>query len=322
MKPIKKIIQNKKILLILGAILIVLVIFLIFLELVEPVSKGSEKLIVIEKGWGSGDIAQRLKDEDLIKSKWLFVFYAWVRGFNKHLQAGDYLLNPEMTLFKIAKIIARGEINPNWVKITIPEGWTNKQIEERLIEYGIIKSGDKLSKDQEGFLFPDTYYFYEDSSAEEIVRKMESNFNRKVTEDLRRDIERQKKTLYDVLIMASLLEKEVKSDEDKTIVSGIFWNRLKNKYPLESCATTAYILGVDKWRYSYEDTRIKSPYNTYLNIGLPPTPINNPGLSTIKAAIYPKETDYNFFLTDPETGKTIFSKTFEEHNANKRKYFY
>jgi len=117
------------------------------------------------------------------------------------------------------------------------------------------------------------------------------------------------------------LEKEIKSDEDRVIVAGIFWKRLENKYPLESCATIAYILGVDKWRYSYEDTRIKSPYNTYINIGLPPTPINNPGLSAIRAAIYPQETDYNFFLTDPETGNTIFSKTFQEHNRNKAKYF-
>ena len=121
--------------------------------------------------------------------------------------------------------------------------------------------------------------------------------------------------------MASILEREVKSDEDRAIVSGIFWKRLESNYPLESCATIAYILEIDKWRYSVEETRIESPYNTYLNVGLPPTPINNPGLSAIEAAVYPEYTDYNFFLTDPETGVTIFSKTFDEHNANKRKYF-
>ena len=319
-KIIEKLIQDKRTFLTLGVISIILVIFLIFLELVGPVSKGSEKLIVIEKGWGSGDIAEKLKEEGLIKSKWGFVFYVWFRGFNERLQAGDYLLNPNMNLFKIANIITKGEVTPNWVKVTIPEGWEIRKIEERLVVLGILNSKDKLPQNKEGYLFPDTYYFYKDSSVEEIVQKMESNFNRKITEDLQEDIQKQKKTLYQVLIMASLLEKEVRSDEDRAIVSGIFWKRLKNNYPLESCATIAYILGVDKWRYTYEDTRIKSAYNTYLNRGLPPTPINNPGLSAIKAAIYPEQSDYNFFLTDPETGRTIFSKTLEEHNANKRKY--
>jgi UPF0755 protein len=126
--------------------------------------------------------------------------------------------------------------------------------------------------------------------------------------------------LKNAVIMASILEKEVKSDEDRKIVAGIFWKRLENNYPLESCATIAYILGKEKKQYSYEDTRVKSPYNTYINLGLPPTPINNPGLSAINAALNPKQTDYNFFLTDPVIGTTIFSKTLAEHNTNKAKY--
>jgi len=292
---------------------------MLVLEAISPVCKGEERVVKIEKGWGSTEVAQKLKDEQIIKSKWFFVFYAWVRGYKNHLQAGEYLLNPQMSIPKIAKIIANGEINPNWVKVTIPEGWTNKQIEERLIALNVIKSEDKLPKDQEGYLFPDTYYFYKNISVDDVVKKMRDNFNSKITEDFKEELKKQNKSLYDVLIMASILEKEVVSDEDRVIVSGIFWKRIKNNYPLESCATIAYILGVDKWRYSYEDTRIKSSYNTYLNPGLPPTPINNPGLSAIKAAIYPKQTDYNFFLTVPD-GRTIYSKTLEEHNKNKVKY--
>ena len=317
----QKILQNKKFPIILGIVLGAIFLLFIFLEIISPVScKGEEKVIVIEKGWGSGKIGQKLKDEKLIKSKWFFVFYVWTRGYNKHLQAGEYLLSPQMTLFQIADIVAKGEINPNWLKITIPEGWTNKQIEERLISLEVIRPENKLPKEKEGYLFPDTYYFYRNSDVDTVVQKMRDNFNKKVTEDLLREIEKQGKTLYEVLIMASILEKEVISDEDRAIVSGIFWRRLENNYPLESCATIAYILGVEKWRYSYEDTRIESSYNTYINTGLPPTPINNPGLSAIKAAIYPKYTDYNFFLTDPKTGDTIFSKTLEEHNQNKAEY--
>jgi UPF0755 protein len=104
------------------------------------------------------------------------------------------------------------------------------------------------------------------------------------------------------------------------IVSGLFWDRIKNRQALESCATLAYILGENKAQYSLEDTQINSPYNTYRNRGLPPGPITNPGLNAIKAAIYPIYTDYNYFLSDPKTGDTIWSKTFEEHKQNKWKY--
>ncbi|MFZ5559462.1 MAG: endolytic transglycosylase MltG, partial [Patescibacteria group bacterium] len=273
---------------------------------------GEEKVVKIEKGWGSIEVAQKLRDEQIIKSKWFFVFYSWIRGYNNRLQAGEYLLSPKITIFEIAKIIANGEINPNWVKITIPEGWTNKQIEVRLKENGVIGQDEKLSENSQGYLFPDTYYFYKSLGIEEVIKKMRDNFDKKVGKD----------TSYDILKMASILEKEVISDEDRAIVSGIFWERIKNNYPLESCATIAYILGIDKWRYSYQDTRIKSPYNTYINLGLPPTPINNPGLSAINAALNPKQTDYNFFLTDPDTGTSIYSKTLDEHNANKTKYLH
>ena len=288
---------------------------LLILQAVASKCEGEEKLIKIEKGWGSGEVAQELKDEELISSKWTFILYVWVRGYKNHLQAGEYLLNSKMSIPKIAKIIAQGEVAPNYAKVTIPEGWTNKQIEERLVAAGVLKQGDKLPQDQEGYLFPDTYYFEKNSSIDAVIKKMQDNFTKKT-----KSLDLQSHNLYDILKMASILEREVISDEDRAIVSGIFWKRLKNNYPLESCATIAYILGIEKWRYSYEDTRIKSAYNTYINLGLPPTPINNPGLSTIKAALNPQQTNYNFFLTDPATGRTIFSKTLEEHNKNKVKY--
>jgi len=317
MSKFSKLLQNRKLLLI---IFIAIFIVVIVLGFVGPkCNKEEEKLVKIEKGWGSGEVAEKLKSENLINSKWFFVFYVWVRGYSNHLQAGEYLLNTEMTVPKISKILVEGQTNPNWVKITIPEGWTSKQIEERLISSGVIKSGEKLPNDKEGYLFPDTYYFYKNTSIADVVKKMEDNFNGKITEDLKAEIKKQNKNLYDILKMASIVEREVISDEDRAIVAGIFWKRIKNNYPLESCATIAYILGKEKKQYSYEDTRVKSPYNTYINSGLPPTPIDNPGLSAIKAAIYPKITDYNFFLSAPD-GRTIYAKTLEEHNANKVKY--
>lgn len=319
MNKILKLLQNRKLLLI---IFIAIFVALIILGFVGPnCNKGEDKLVKIEKGWGSGEVADKLKSEQIINSRWIFILYVWVKGYNHHLQAGEYLLNTKMTIPEISKILTKGETNPNWVKVTIPEGWTNTQIEERLVSSDVIKSGEKLPQDKEGYLFPDTYYFYKNISISDVVKKMEDNFDGKLKEIL--SAEAQEKLgeggLYDILKMASIVEKEVISDEDRAIVAGIFWKRIKNNVPLQADITIAYILGVDKWRYSYEDTRIKSPYNTYLNLGLPPTPIDNPGLSAIKAAIYPKQTDYLYFLSAPD-GRTIYAKTLEEHNANKAKY--
>ena len=317
MKKIINLIKNKKFqLAIFIALLFVLIVITV---LVRPVGRGEDKLVKIEKGWGSGEVAQELKSNGLIKSKWFFVFYVWARGYSNHLQAGEYLLSPKMGFFEIAKIIAKGEISENIVKVTIPEGWTVKQINERLISTGVINAEDKISQNEEGYLFPDTYYFYENSSANDIIKKMKDNFDGKITEEMKGEIKKHNKTLEEIMIMASILEKEVKSDEDRAIVSGIFWTRIENKMPLQADITIAYILGIDKWRYSYEDTRIKSPYNTYMNLGLPPTPIDNPGLSAIKAAIYPQYTDYVYFLSASD-GTTIYAKTLDEHNVNKLRY--
>ena len=139
---------------------------------------------------------------------------------------------------------------------------------------------------------------------------------------MRKDIKAQDRTIYEIITMASIVEKEVRILEDMKTVAGIFWDRIKYGQALESCASLAYILGESKVQYSVADTKIDSPYNTYKNPGLPPGPISNPGLNAVRAAIYPEYTSYNYFLSDPQTGDTIFSKTFEEHKQNKQKYLY
>jgi len=302
--------------------LLVIVFFITLHQLTAPLNaKNGEKVFTVEEGEGLEKIAEKLDSQGVIRSKWGFIFHVLLQGQSKGLQAGQYQLSSAMSVNEIVTTIVGGKVIPQGIKVTIPEGFSNRQIEKRLFNLGIIGKDDKLPQETEGYLFPDTYYFEKDSSIEKIVKKMQDNFLKRVGEEISRDLLADSSMkLPNAVIMASILEKEVKSDEDRAIVAGIFWKRIENNYPLESCATIAYILEVDKWRYSYEDTRIKSPYNTYINIGLPPTPINNPGISAIKAALYPKESEYNFFLTDPETGKTIFSKTLEEHNANKVKY--
>ncbi len=305
-----------------GLIIVFICLLFFYYQLQAPLDKsGEEKPIIIESGEGLEQIAHKLKTKQVIRSEWIFVYYAWLKNKEDKLQAGKYILSSSMNIPEIVRKITSGEIVQEWVKVTIPEGWTNEQIKQRLVSLELISANTDIPLSLQGYLFPDTYYFDKDVSADEIISRMKNNFNKKIDQQLIEEIEKQDKILEGILIMASLLEREVRSYEDMKIVSGIFWKRLENNYPLQSCATIAYILKQDKWRYSYEDTRIQSPYNTYTNTGLPPTPINNPGLLAIKAAVYPQQSAYNFFLTDPETGQTIFSETLEEHNANKQKYF-
>jgi cell division protein YceG involved in septum cleavage len=178
----------------------------------------------------------------------------------------------------------------------------------------------------EGYLFPDTYRVYATSTVDEAIDKMLSNFDRKLTAKMRSDIKAQGKTIYSIVTMASLIEKEAPIDyqnndsSDAKTISGIFWNRLKIGQPLQSDATLSYILNDNKPQHSGRELEIDSPYNTYRYRGLPPGPICNPGLLAIEAAIYPTDTDYFYFLTPKGKEDVIYARTYEEHLQNKYKY--
>ena len=244
---------------------------------------------------------------------------------------------------KVSKRQESAVIHPRpEVTIKVIEGWNIKQLASYLDSFGGVLASSSVDigtltmadfKDDysflsglpaktslEGYLFPDTYRIYASSSATDIVYKMLDNFDNKLTEEMRQDIIAQHKTLSEIITMASIIEKEVTVSTDMAIVSGIFWDRITNGQALQSCATLAYILGENKPQYSYEETRTPSAYNTYLHRDLPPGPIANPGLMAITAAIYPKDTNYNYFLSDPKTGDTIYASTYDEHLQNKNKY--
>ncbi len=178
----------------------------------------------------------------------------------------------------------------------------------------------------EGYLYPDTYRIYATSSPRELVVKMLQNFDNQLTAKMRADIKKQGKTIYEIVTMASLLEKEAPinyksgDNRDARIISGIFWNRIKYGQALQSCATLAYVLGVNKSQYSSADIQTESLYNTYKYRGLPPGPISNPGILAIEAAIYPLSTNYNYFLTPAGSKDIIYSTTYSEHLRNKSKY--
>ncbi|MFH1255099.1 MAG: endolytic transglycosylase MltG [bacterium] len=328
---------------ILSLIIIAASVFFYWRGLNSPVSsEGEYRIFIVNKGEPAEKIADNLKKENLIRSA--FYFKHEIKS-GDNLKAGEYMVSPKLSAREIIKILASGNIVNRETAIKIIEGWSNKSIGDYLeknnladaekfmvlAESGIGKwkfdfakpdflNDSPANANLEGYLFPDTYRIFEDASAEEIISKMLDNFGKKISSEMAEEIKRQKKNIHEIIIMASVIEKEVRSREDMKIVSGIFWNRIKNGQALESCATLAYILGLNKEQYSIEDTKIDSPYNTYKYRGLPPGPIANPGLNAIMAAIYPEDTDYNYFLSDPATGKTIYSKTFDEHNRNKYKY--
>ena len=311
-----------------------------------------DQIFIISSGEGVTRISKNLFNAGLIKSQFYFKIYVWQISMESKFQAGEYALNPSMPMREIAEVLTAGRSLSKEKKIKIIEGWNIRNIDKYLKESNIILDGSFIelaekgiinykfpqsagqagiikmeflndapqNANLEGYLFPDTYKIYQDATAEDIIQKMLVNFDKKLTDEIRAEINKQSKTVYEIITMASVIEKEVRTIEDMEIVSGIFWDRIKYGQPLESCATLAYILGINKKQYTIEDTKINSPYNTYQNCGLPPGPICNPGFNAIKAAVYPEFTDYNYFLSSKDKGETIFSKTFDEHNMNKAKY--
>jgi UPF0755 protein len=313
----------------------------------SPVQDESEQIIFsVEEGNKTREISNKLKEEGIISSPFYFDWYAAFRDIDTKIQAGEYALDKNMNIKEIAAILSVGNSQSREKTIKIIEGWDINNIAQYLEEQhgfsakefikltepgeGTCFSRDicqfsniesiPAGKSLEGYLFPDTYRIFSDATTEDVIAKMLSNFGTKISGQMLADIENQGKNLYQIITMASLVEKEVRKTEDMKIVSGIFWNRIKRGQPLESCATLAYVLGENKSQYSIEDTKVDSPYNTYKNYGLPPGPIANPGLNAINAAIYPAETDYLYFLNELGSGKTHFAETFEEHARNKALY--
>jgi len=304
---------------------------------------------IIKKGEGLDEISQNLKDHGLIKNEILFKIYAVLNQAKNKFWPGEYQISLNKNIKGILSSLISRPLAPE-KQVVIVEGLSNRQIEKFLIQQGLILEGDfvaalkiisqnqvylnnfsfldekskKISNDEEiaflqGYLFPDTYRFYEQTSAEAIIKKMLENFETKYDSEIKEKIKDFKYSITDVLTMASIIEKEAALDQDRRLVADIFWKRLESNWALESCATINYILGEPKERLSYDETRIPSPYNTYLNPGLPPRAINNPGLSSIRVAISPLKNDYCCFLSTPE-GQIIFSRSIEEHNQNKSIY--
>ncbi|MBI2635546.1 MAG: endolytic transglycosylase MltG [Parcubacteria group bacterium] len=318
-------------------------VFIFWWQIRTPLDSSGEILIFkVEKGDSAKTVAVNLKKSELIKSSFVFRLYVFLSLGQYSLKPGEYEISPKMPIRDIADTMVLGGVNE--VLLTIPEGFSLKQIEDRLVAAKLAKPGEIVSLREiphrginsqftenippilsgkpkyaslEGYLFPDTYRFFKDASLSDIVSKMVANLDSKITPNLKTAMADSGRNTYEILTVASLIEKEVKSDADMEVVSGILWKRLRAGIPLQVDATLIYITGR---RDIYEsDKKINSPYNTYFYRGLPKGPIASPGLSAIKAAVFPKTSPYLYYLSAKD-GKTIFSITLDEHNRNKAIY--
>ncbi|MFA6525460.1 MAG: endolytic transglycosylase MltG [Patescibacteria group bacterium] len=347
--------MKRKVFSIIGAVGVVVLAGLLYfyIQMTAKASGDAEaKLFIIESGEGVKKISANLEAEGLSKNDFIFRTYIWLKHYESKLQAGDYYIPQNLNMVGLANLLVSGNALSKERIVTIVEGWSSTEIAKYMADFAVAdgkitndeyidefltvvdtfdslaiipdKTYDFLSSKPEGqglegFLFPDTYRIFKNSDPAHLIEKMLDNFDVKLTQTMRDEISRQEKTIYDIVTLASIVEKEVRTTADKKIAAGIFYTRMANGIPLESDATVNYITGKNELQPTFADTEIENPYNTYENQGLPPGPISNPGIDSIMAAIYPEDSDYLYFLTK-EDGTTVFSKTYEEHLQNKAKY--
>ena len=310
-------------------IILVIVVLLVMLSDVLGIGGGSKPVeIKVRSGYSLDVIADELKDSGVINNKFMFKVYAHLTG--EHIyQIGVHRLNPSMSYGKILENLETADVRDE-IQVLIPEGYELYKVADVLEENGLInreafmqeiENGDfdyefvknipERENRLEGYLFPDTYNFYLDESEYDIIDKMLKNFEKQVLpvyEKAETD-----KSLDDIIKLASVIEREAANDDERTTVASVLTNRLNSGKRLESCATVQYILKERKSVLSNEDTRIDSPYNTYMYGGLPIGPIASPGIKSIEAALYPAETNYMFFISVKDGSYSLFSETLEEH---------
>lgn len=283
-------------------------------------SDTEQKSFVVKKGESISSISSRLEAEKLIRSKTIFFITVKLLDIDNEIQAGNFRLDSSMTTEEIARALTQGTED---IKVTTFEGWRVEEIAQLLSKELGVPEREFNAVAEEGYMFPDTYFVQKEASAEAIVNIFKNNFDSRVTQTMRDDAQAKGLSLQEVVTIASLVEREGNNDEDRPIIAGIILKRLNTPgWTLDIDATLQYALGYDSetktWWKKYltnQDKEINSPYNTYRNAGLPPTPISNPSLASINAVIYPQETDYWFYLHD-NNGQIHYARTLEEHQAN------
>lgn len=321
-------------------LLLILTLWRSWLLFTPPTHQHIAIKVEIPSGAGLGEIAERLEEERIIRSRYAFLGYVKWRGAGKGLKAGEYLLSPDMHLSRIVRILKSGVSDEGdaRAKITVPEGYTLSQLADVLATAGIVSKSKFLdastskttlqrlhaafplpSTTLEGYLFPDTYFFGRNITPEKVIETMLLNFTAKFYRPYQQEITTQEasknnRNLYTLVTIASLIEREAKIPKDRARIAGVLYNRLEKRMKLEVDATVLYALGRHKSHVTFADLKVNSPYNTYRVSGLPPGPIANPGLASLVAALLPENHDYLYYVALPN-GSHIFSRTRAEHEA-------
>jgi UPF0755 protein len=328
-------INGKRIALIFTAILCLLMVVIIVgfgMFFTRPARKGGiNQVITIREGMSLKEVASALKGNGIITNKDLFMLWTRLLGNSRKIKAGEYLLNSGMAPVRIIEILTRGIIIT--YPVTVPEGFSIEQIGDILAangladkklfvslahEPGVIKKYGISGPSLEGFLYPDTYQFGKGLPPSLIIDVMVKRFWEIVGPYMDR-IKGLKMTVEEVITLASIVEKETGTAEEMPLIASVFLNRLRNGMRMESDPTVIYGMNDFTGNLTRKDLLESTPYNTYVIRGLPPGPISNPGLASIKAVLYPAETDYLYFVSKND-GTHYFSSSIEEHNRAVWKY--
>ena len=303
----------------------------------RPSSSSGPQLVTIAPGMGVAEIAKLLAERNLIHSEALFKIYLRLNDLEATLEAGEYEIPPHLNLKETVELLQHGTFD---LKLTFPEGWRREEMAAYAAK--VFNSDSKTfeeeflaaSEGMEGYLFPETYIVPRKTTAEELVRLMRKMFDSRFTEELRRGAKRRGLSEEEVVILASIVEREVRFDEDRAKVAGILIKRWRNGWPLEADATVQFAAATEGRRQPTTDNRptgwwpkklttadleIDSPYNTRKYRGLPPAPICSPGLEALEAVVNYQPTPYWYYVSDEE-GRIHFSKTLDEHNEKVLKY--
>lgn len=316
----------------LGFLLVVFLSLGMGLFLVSPADKeGKEEIFVIQQGRSLREIAEDLEIRHLVKSKTVFVLWTRIMGYSREIKSGEYLLSAAMAPVEILEKLRGGRILTH--PLTIPEGATREQIADLLQERGlaqrdlfltltedpkVLKKYDLPGSSLEGYLFPDTYHFGRDLPPMRIIDTMLSRF-RQVTGPLEGRAGETGMSMEEIVILASIVEKEAGHPDERPLVASVFLNRLERGMRLQSDPTVIYGVEGFEGRIRKKHLLEKTPYNTYVIQGLTPGPICNPGLESIRAVIFPATTEYLYFVSKND-GSHHFSKTLVEHNRAVDKY--
>jgi UPF0755 protein len=301
-----------------GAVLcVVFFAIIVFVQLQAPRGFPTPSTVEFSKDESVNTLIQKLHDEEYINSPFVFKLFLKLSGRENKIPAGRYYFDKKLDVGSLAHRFVSGDFNQTKQRLTIPEGKTVMQIAQLVHEkFPQIEENSFISYAQkyEGYLFPDTYFFYSDVTKEEIVEKMRNNFTEK-TDQVWGGLNLTDKQKSNIIILASLLEEEGKTSTDRKLIAGILLNRLRIGMPLQVDATINYIKG-EATRVYFSELKIESDYNTYLNKGLPPGPISSPGLDSIRDALNPTPSKYLYYLTGAD-GVFYYAVTFDEHVRNR-----